>query len=913
MIQTFNVFGEYKIPDVSICYPNRVKIGDLGVITDFPIDIKFNTYSEISIEVPYQVDGVLTPHYDHLVSRNKLHVDGYGYFIIQDVKEVGDGIEKKKTVPAYSEECFFNKRSVNFLEGTYKFYDVNPATETIMSKIMGYIPNWTIGSISSSLWSKYRSFDTTSATLYSFMMNDVSKAYECFFIFDTENRILYVKDATDVVNSVPIYLSYDNVIKELNITEKEDEYVTALSVTGGGDLDIRSVNPLGTNFIYDFSYPISQNQMTTDLADAVTAWDALIDSLQSTYATALSDYKTANETLLGYESDLADLNAEKNAINLTMLARIQDGQTDMSDLVAAIAVVDAGISAVQSDITDEEAVRDAKYAILLGINDTLAIENNFTTDEYNELLDYIIESSYQNENIIETSVMTNVEIQEQAQELYDQGINILAKISQPRFEFTLDSANFVFLKEYLQVTNLLEIGSVINIELDETRTATPVLLEIKFNFYQPNDFSLTFGNRYRLDDSAYEFAELIQDTINQGSNIGVNAQFWKDWSTNYRSDVSDFVSNSLDASKNNLINATNQQIIIDEVGLRGKQLLESGEYSPEQAWLTGNTLAFTDDAWNTVRVALGKVTLPDSSTTYGLIADAIVTGVLNAGLVQIFGTNDFYWDNNNIVLKFPSDANKEIRIGQYDETNYGIGFTTDGGDTWGVAIGFDGTVLSAADETRLSDAEAEIIVNADNILLRVEETTYYRAVPIYSATDPSSGWTLEQKVTYIGYLWYDTNTDIIWKWNGVVWINTLPVDSAVDPSLTWTVQQKADYVNYLWGDTNGTTIIDYEIALSTQAVLTTGINYILIYTNGTKIINQLYETIQAYAQKGDVMYATSVVNNNTVRTVAGDTVVDNWYVVLYGGITCIINQNKARALTVNEQIAYLGGYLNVGV
>jgi hypothetical protein len=101
--------------------------------------------------------------------------------------------------------------------------------------------------------------------------------------------------------------------------------------------------------------------------------------------------------------------------------------------------------------------------------------------------------------------------------------------------------------------------------------------------------------------------------------------------------------------------------------------------------------------------------------------------------------------------------------------------------------------------------------------------------------------------------------------------------------------------------------------LETEAILTTGIDYILIYTNGTKIINQLYETIQAYAQKGDVLYATDVVNNNTVRVVAGDTVLDNWYVVLYEGITCIINQNKARALTVDEQEAYLGGYLNVGV
>ena len=184
-------------------------------------------------------------------------------------------------------------------------------------------------------------------------------------------------------------------------------------------------------------------------------------------------------------------------------------------------------------------------------------------------------------------------------------------------------------------------------------------------------------------------------------------------------------------------------------------MIENGAYSPEQVWLTSNTLAFTDDSWNTVKMALGKVTLSDETTTYGFVADAIVTGTLNAGLVRIFGTNDFYWDNDAIILHFPNDANKEIRIGKYDGTNYGIGFTTNGGTTWSTSIGFDGVVLGATDQQNLDgvvetvgdetsglvkdmiDAQSSISQNATQIALRVSETTYYKAVPIYSDTDPS--------------------------------------------------------------------------------------------------------------------------------------------------------------------------------
>ena len=167
---------------------------------------------------------------------------------------------------------------------------------------MDYIPNWTLGSVSTSLWTKYRTFDVTNETLYSFMMNSVSNAYECFFIFDTETRTVYVKDTADVVNTTAIYLSYDNLIKNAQITEKSDEFVTALSVLGGGDLDIRTVNPLGTNFIYDFSYPMEQGQMSKDLYDAIDLWNQKIDAYQTSYATALSTYKTLNTDLLTYQA-----------------------------------------------------------------------------------------------------------------------------------------------------------------------------------------------------------------------------------------------------------------------------------------------------------------------------------------------------------------------------------------------------------------------------------------------------------------------------------------------------------------------------------------------------------------------------------------------------------------------------------
>jgi phage minor structural protein len=78
----------------------------------------------------------------------------------------------------------------------------------------------------------------------------------------------------------------------------------------------------------------------------------------------------------------------------------------------------------------------------------------------------------------------------------------------------------------------------------------------------------------------------------------------------------------------------------------------------------------------------------------GIVADSIAAGVLRANLIKILGSDQFYWDAQNIYIISPQSSNKQIRIGCYDGTNYGIGFTQDGGATWQNAIGFDGVNFS---------------------------------------------------------------------------------------------------------------------------------------------------------------------------------------------------------------------------
>ena len=77
-------------------------------------------------------------------------------------------------------------------------------------------------------------------------------------------------------------------------------------------------------------------------------------------------------------------------------------------------------------------------------------------------------------------------------------------------------------------------------------------------------------------------------------------------------------------------------------------------------------------------------------TGKGFVADEIVAGTLQAGLVKILGTEQFYWDAGNIVVQDPTNPLHQIRFGRYDGEHYGLAFTKDGGNTWSAAFGFDG-------------------------------------------------------------------------------------------------------------------------------------------------------------------------------------------------------------------------------
>lgn len=116
--------------------------------------------------------------------------------------------------------------------------------------------------VDNSLIGKYRTYEVSDENLYNFIKNTLQQSYSCIFDFDTYNRVINVKDVSSTVPTNPLYISLDNLAKEITIEEDTESIITRLDVNGAEGVDIRDVNPTGNNKIINLDY-----YMTTDNFD----------------------------------------------------------------------------------------------------------------------------------------------------------------------------------------------------------------------------------------------------------------------------------------------------------------------------------------------------------------------------------------------------------------------------------------------------------------------------------------------------------------------------------------------------------------------------------------------------------------------------------------------------------------------
>lgn len=793
----FDYFGFYEIPTFVLCNPDKKPLYSMTALKDRRLTLSLNAMSTLSFVASSKINDVDVEYYDYLTSKRLVLVDGVGYFLIVQVEEDYDGIEKQKTITANSLESELIYKKLDIASGDYKLYDVLNPQNTLLGKVFKDIPNWTIGYVDLDVANKYRYFEATDTTIYNFLMTTVEEAYECIFKFNTFTKQISVYAVENAIIPSDIYLSYDNLVLSTQIRELSDELYTAMLVSGGNGLSVFTVNPMGAGYIYNFDYYMNTKWMSQGLIDAISAWKTKFNQQKVTHNQLLETYYDNSCLLNGYPDNVDDsghygamvaLKDEYDVLLVSQSNKIQLGE-DLSTINSQISAKQSEIDSLQLTIDGLVNANEDILTQIKNIANGLSLKNtsNFTTDQYLELVPFIIETSYQNENFTQTDSMTPPKIQEQAQKLYDQSIKVLERISQPRYEFSVESLNMIFIEEFQRFTNQLELGSEIYLSLGEDKNLKPVLLKIELNYDDPSNFVMTFGNRLRLDDSEFIFADLFGKSLSTSTSVAMNSGKWNNFNENYKDTVSTFISSALDASKNAIISSIDQEFIYGSYGLRGRKLVGEGVYSDKQLWMNNSTLAFTRDGWATSALALGEIYVTEDIggvptpvyKGYGIAGDVIVGKLIAGNQLTISNENNtFVVDSTGVTLSastsYVDDGGGNISsLTTYIQDNASGNTTFYSNSTVPPTGMVAGDLWYQQDTGRLyrySGTDWQLIQDKD-LVTAVEQanTTASSKIKTYFQTEPP-GTLPDTNVPVLGDLWFDSNdNNKPYRYNGSGW------------------------------------------------------------------------------------------------------------------------------------------------
>lgn len=674
MIVKFDSLNRFEVPQMYICNPGSVynangtvsnTIGILNNTSDEEIIFNFNAMSELNFrayKVTYESPEENTDalkKYKSLQNRRVIFVGDIGFFVItQAIDGYSDG-QDYKDISAKSCEVEIENKRIPYIENkTYAFTE-------LLEMLVAILPRWTIGNVHDSIANKYRTFEdvTEDKNILSFFMEDMQEAYECIFDFDIINRVINVYDQNDFVVQTPIHFTKNDFINSLEITENSEDLYTSISVMGDENLNIVAVNPLGTNTIYNFDYYLSW--MSDELSEKVQAWQQLVNDNFNNYynlnlqyydkLTAQNDYKyeidKLNAQLVMYQRCRENIVAESSTNRVEGYNTIIEANGGKpiqvkEEIADTLNYIETLIAETQDLYTDAKAKYDEYEEELvvyrgeiLDIQEQVSFETYFTQAEYDELYNFIYEGSYQDEYITVTESMTYSERFEQMKTLYDRAVNQLNKISKPTQEFSIDLENFLFVKEFEELSNQLSTGSLINIELEFDDVAALFLSSISINYYDKS-LSMTFGNRFNKFDPKSLFNNVLGDVKKSANSINYIKDVLYPITSGKYNELEETVNNSRTLTKNAALSSTNEDVIIDETGYTGRKILDNGVFDPHQVKITGNNIVFTDDAWDTCKLALGELILGDNETAYGVNAQVLIGDIIMGRNLRILDSEN---------------------------------------------------------------------------------------------------------------------------------------------------------------------------------------------------------------------------------------------------------------------------------
>ena len=313
----------------------------------------------------------------------------------------------------------------------------------------------------------------------------------------------------------------------------------------------------------------------------------------------------------------------------------------------------------------------------------------FNDDQLARLSAFLREDEYTDDNFVITdSDTTNIIIQRK-QELRECGRIELSKLCSPKLSFSMDMANIYALDEFAPIVGQFQLGNLINVVIRPDYIKRARLLEVNINFDDFSDFSCEFGELTNLKTPSSIHADLLASALTAGKSVASGQSYWNN-GADLATSTDIKIQNGLLSAINGIYNG-DKSVLIDNRGILLRQVLDSGEYSPYQIWLTNNNILVSTDSFQSAQAGIGVFEV-DGRELYGVLAKAVLSG---------------YVESSHIV-------GGTIRIGEQADGTYAFEVQEDGT----VTMGGGSTIAGYAKEEDV----AKQIQNVKNTSTIISET-----------------------------------------------------------------------------------------------------------------------------------------------------------------------------------------------
>ena len=387
MVVNFSSFNANERPTIILKNAGGLPLGILGFAKNVKIDLRYNETSQIEFELPARVDGEDTPHYDDVVGMRVIELLGIGQFTLLNPKEKNDGVVREKSCKGYSLEYEFAYKKITLDEGTYKFWSASDASGTLLGMVLEQMPSWSISYVSPTLIDRYRTFSVNNENLYNFLKGTVQESYNCLIDFDTMTREISIRDASEDAPETPVYLSTNNLISEIEIEENTEDIVTRLDVNGADGVNIRDVNPCGTNRIINLDYFMTPSNFDQTLIDKYYEWKEFVESNQQDYYNLSIEYgliamerATAEAALAEARNELTTLETQRGVI-IQAIAQNMQKQQSLDNINARIDDQQALITEKMNNLAAIENTAKEYLEAIKSVQDECSFEGFFDEEE----------------------------------------------------------------------------------------------------------------------------------------------------------------------------------------------------------------------------------------------------------------------------------------------------------------------------------------------------------------------------------------------------------------------------------------------------------------------------------------------------------------------------------------------------